>query len=429
MSDLQVVLIVLGGFIIAGVVIYNWLQEQKLRKNITEEFAVPQQDVLVEEFYIDADALVDRELEDGAHKTELVNKLNEDEPTISDEVASTPRHAADEAEGVAPVVADTADLHEEPPTVKKAQKAKEAEDVPAEPEIIVEKNILPAEFEPMVTTSLPDGVHSQIDLTAFLYASKPINGQALNTLKKNLLKDVDVLVMQHGLDEDDVWHLIDDSIKEADDFKQIACSLQLADRRGPVSNPVLNKFQFAIETIGIEFSAHVEWQGKGDPAKRAMDLDKFSLDVDQLVSVHLAQGNVQIHGTKFKGLAEANDLQLKHGRFCYFNSVTPDFAQFTLVNIDEQPFTADSLRQDIVRGAIFQIEIPKVLNCDQVFAQMITTAQKMANSLGAKMVDDNQKPLGDLQIEKIRQQLKVIHATMVARGVMPGSASSMRLFN
>ena len=60
---------------------------------------------------------------------------------------------------------------------------------------------------------------------------------------------------------------------------------------------------------------------------------------------------------------------------------------------------------------------------------MISTAQKMANSLGARMVDDNQKPLGDLQTEKIRQQLKVIHVTMVARGVMPGSAGSMRLFN
>jgi FtsZ-interacting cell division protein ZipA len=70
-----------------------------------------------------------------------------------------------------------------------------------------------------------------------------------------------------------------------------------------------------------------------------------------------------------------------------------------------------------------------VSNCEQVFNQMIAIAQKMANSLGARMVDDNQKPLGDLQIEKIRQQLKVIHATMVARGVMPGSASSMRLFN
>jgi len=77
----------------------------------------------------------------------------------------------------------------------------------------------------------------------------------------------------------------------------------------------------------------------------------------------------------------------------------------------------------------FQIEIPKVNNCELVFNQMIAMAQKMASSLNGRLVDDNQKPLGDLQIEKIRQQLKVIHATMVARGIMPGSPSSMRLFS
>jgi hypothetical protein len=60
---------------------------------------------------------------------------------------------------------------------------------------------------------------------------------------------------------------------------------------------------------------------------------------------------------------------------------------------------------------------------------MIHVAQKLSTSLSANIIDDKQKPLSDLQIEKIRQQLKIIHATMVARGVMPGSVASMRLFN
>ena len=64
-----------------------------------------------------------------------------------------------------------------------------------------------------------------------------------------------------------------------------------------------------------------------------------------------------------------------------------------------------------------------------MFNQLIMLAQKMATSLNARLVDDNQRLLGDLQIEKIRQQLKVIHATMVARGIMPGSQVSMRLFS
>jgi FtsZ-interacting cell division protein ZipA len=437
MSDLQIVLVVLGGFIIAGVVVYNWLQERKLRENITDEFIVPQKDVLVEEFYIDADALVDKEFANDARKSKLIKKLNEDnkiEPRFADEIATDQSDKFDRDKEVG----SDASLETEPSNLsnrdakealEEASITNEAKENTTEPEIKVEKHILPAEFEPLVTSALPDDVHSQIDLTAFLYATKNINGAALCTMMQNMLKEVGTLIMLHGLDQNDQWYLIDDSTSESAAFKQIACSLQLADRRGPVSKPVLNKFQFAVETVGLEFNAHVEWQGKGDPAIRAIDLDKFCMDVDQLVSVHLIQGDTPIHGTKFKGLAEANDMKLKHGKFCYFDSKMPDNAQFILVNADEQPFTVDGLRQNIVRGATFQIEIPKVVNCEEVFTQMVAIAQKMANSLGARMVDDNQKPLGDLQIEKIRQQLKVIHATMVARGVMPGSAGSQRLFN
>ena len=448
MSDLQIVLIVLGGFIIAGVVVYNWLQERKLRENITEEFIVPQKDVLVEEFYIDTEALVEKEFANDAHKSKLIKKLNEDnriEPRFEDQqfadintsdTSSSFSRTSDietEDENETEAKADNLTDNDPQPNILEAMEeaplAKAVKDNTVEPEIKVEKHILPAEFEPLVTSALPDSVHSQIDLTAFLYATKNINGQALHTMMHNMLKDVGVLIMLHGLDQDNRWHLINDSTEESTTFKQIACSLQLADRRGPVPKPVLNKFQFAVETIGLEFNAHVEWQGKGDPALRAIDLDKFCMDVDQLVSVHLMQGDTPIHGTKFKGLAEANNLQLKHGKFSYADSQTPDIAQFILVNADEQPFTADGLRQNIVRGATFQIEIPKVVNCEDVFTQMVAIAQKMANSLGAQMVDDNQKPLGNLQVEKIRQQLKIIHAKMVARGIMPGSASSLRLFN
>ncbi len=435
MSDLQIVLIVLGAIIIAAVVVYNWLQERKLRENITEEFIVPKKDVLVDEFYVDPDALVEKEFDGDVHKDEIINKLHEDdvkkEPSLDEQAlpsvepepqATAPETPAKAAVEAAPTVTESAP----PPQATKEEIASKTQ----EAEIVVEKGILPPEFDPIATTSLPDDVHSQIDLTAFLYASKNIDKQAMLELSKTTLKDIGVKVFYHGLDEQDVWQRIDDTSSEMPAaYKQVAYSLQLADRRGPVPKPVLNKFQFAVETIGLEFSAHVEWQGKGDPATRAVDLDKFCMDVDQLVSVHLVQGETPIHGTKFKGLAEAEGLKLKHSQFSFFDDSTSEVPQYILINADGQPFTADGLRSDIVRGATFQIEIPKVANCEKTFNDMIATAQKMANSLGARMVDDNQKPLGELQIEKIRQQLKVIHATMVARGVMPGSPSSMRLFN
>ena len=62
MSDLKIVLIVLGALIIAGVLVYNWLQERKLHNEVSREFIVPQKDVLADDFYIDTDAYVEKEL-------------------------------------------------------------------------------------------------------------------------------------------------------------------------------------------------------------------------------------------------------------------------------------------------------------------------------------------------------------------------------
>lgn len=53
----------------------------------------------------------------------------------------------------------------------------------------------------------------------------------------------------------------------------------------------------------------------------------------------------------------------------------------------------------------------------------------MEQGLSAKLTDDNQRVLGDAEIEKIRRQLKLIHTTMVARGIIPGSPTALRLFS
>jgi hypothetical protein len=60
---------------------------------------------------------------------------------------------------------------------------------------------------------------------------------------------------------------------------------------------------------------------------------------------------------------------------------------------------------------------------------MVQLAKQMEVSLNAVLVDDNNKVLGDVQIEKIRQQLKVIQANMLLRGIVPGSDSARRLFS
>ncbi len=410
MPDLQIILILLGFIIIAGVVVYNWRQEKQLRDTIRNDFLSPHKDVLTDD--AETDVLVDQTLE--AETTIADIPLADEMPSVkavdiaapeTPEVAVAPVLAVEEVEPL--VVEETS---EEPST-----------------ETMASQEEMPATETPSM--SLPDELNAQIDFTAVLTAANSISGQALHVMVKDILKELGAIVMQHGLDKTGIWHRIDDRSSQNDVFETIACSLQLVDRRGPVAKPLINKFEYAVEAIGLEFDATITWQGEGDVVQRAVELDQFCIEVDQLVSVHVLQGDTPIHGTKFRGMAEANDLKLRHGKFYCVDSENPDLDKFVLSSADEQPFSSEWLRQNVVRGIVFQVEIPKVKNVELVFNQMIIVAQKMADRLGANMVDGNKNPLGDVKIDAIKQQLKVISSKMSARGIAAGSASSMRLFN
>lgn len=422
MSDLQAALIVLGIFVIAGVVVYNWVQERKLRKEVTSEFIVPQKDVLADDFHIDVDAyIVDKELAEVTEKfkqSEHHSTQNIDAPTIKEPTSQNQYENDSDTDAKLDLPESKAN-----PALAAQVNADLVEVESAEAESII-KAVLHEQVQ-RIHANLPDVVHSQIDLTAILFPNKNIKNSDLSAFSHALV-GIDLPIMMHGLDKHDKWQVVSESQAETT-FKQVACSLQLADRGGPVAKNLLNKFQFAVEDAGLALNAHVEWQGSGDAMQRAIELDQFCIEVDQMISVHIAQGETPIHGTKLKGLAEANGMVLNaDGKFHFYAN---EAHLFSALDTNNTPFTAENLRSNVLKSVTFQIEIPKVSNCEQVFNQMIGIAQKMTSSLNASLVDDNQKQLGDLQIEKIRQQLKVIHATMVARGIMPGSPSSMRLFN
>ena len=438
MSDLKVVLIVLGALIIAGVLVYNWLQERKLRDEVSRDFIVPQADVLTEDFYIDSDAYVEKELADVGNKTKASLKGN----TFQTEQAQLHKETSPEAITNEPTLAveneaslsDVAVQNNPSDFAQRFTPLNEVEKSFLSAYVVqvesISQSIDKADLHQQaqgVQANLPSIIHPQIDLTAIFYATKSMALTDLQPLKI-AIADIGLPIMLHGLDADDKWHLLNESTRDAS-FNQLACSLQLADRGGPVAKNLLNKFQFAVEDAGLGLNTHVEWQTNGNAFQRATELDQFCIEVDQLISVNIVQNESPIHGTKFKGLAEANGLNLMaDGKFHFLQNGKSE-PLFVLIDSNNQPFTAENLRTNVLKSVTFQIEMPKVSNCEQVFNQMIAIAQKMASSLNARLVDDNQRLLGDLQIEKIRQQLKIIHATMVARGIMPGSPPSMRLFS
>jgi FtsZ-interacting cell division protein ZipA len=299
------------------------------------------------------------------------------------------------------------------------------------PASLISTEDLVVDVEPVV--SLPTMLHGQIDLTALLYLAAEISVNVLNNSLVGLFDDFDKPVFVHGLDANNIWHRLEELATKPEahhrKVSRVACSMQLADRGGPVSRNTLNRFQLAVETFGLDINGHVEWQGAGDALTNANTLDAFCIEVDKTIGFHLVHGeNGAFTGTKLRGLAEAQGLTLSaDGAFKFFKDAAA-MPSFVIFNRDGNPFNPEMLRSSVVKGVTFQLDIPHVKQCTEAFSHMVQVARQMEIGLNAVLVDDNNKVLGDMQIEKIRQQLKVIQATMLVRGIVPGSDTAHRLF-
>lgn len=501
MSDLQIILIVIGALIICAVVIINWWQERRFHKQVENSFSNLKSDALLDDPELDVTKLNShsafqnldsafQNLDDADGKDFSIDKtafypeseadsakLNhafQEDNYVTNRDSDAPHHnnppsrqsvASDDEESLDAVYTQLvqtklkshgnaatkftdpdeglikSEQHDEiaaifnkafNQTAPSTHQHQEDEPAPIPTSIPAQEEITHYSDVKVVepTETLPAVLHSQIDLSALLYLAHVTPLDNLKNALATLLQGHEKQVFVHVLDEEKVWHDLDKAIASLP-ITRVACSLQLADRGGPVSRLALNRFQLAVETIGLDMNAHVEWQNPGDPYTNATGLDNFCIEVDKTMGFHLLHGeNGAFTGTKLRGLAEAQGLTIDgDGSFKFYDEPSHQFPAFVMVNRDDYPFNPEMLRSSVVKSVTFQLDIPHVKQCAEAFTHMIQIARQMEIGLNATLVDDNNKVLGDIQIEKIRQQLKVIHATMLVRGIPPGSDSAHRLFS
>lgn len=380
---------------------------------------------------------------------EIIATATDETPPLAENFTKTSATKAVEPEVVitakAPV---TVELTEEELDILNA--------APVAPPSFLAKNLSTTPFEPVVADDLPsplvkenivdaasshhqesaftlrhDGLPAQIideiDFAGMIAFPEPMSGSILSELN-NELSSLGKPIQGFGLAVDNTWLSFAQTDAEGE-YAKVAYAIQLADRSGPTTKMTLHRFQSAIEAHAKKLGAQVTWHGPTDPSSYAVDLDNFCVQVDQLIRFHLIQGTSgPFTGTKFRGLAESSGLTLSEsGVFHYKN----DHGQilFSVINADNNPFNAEMLRNIGLRSVNFELDIPRVVNSTEAFNLMMMAAKKMEASLFAQLVDDNQKALTDVHLEKIRQQLRVINSQMVARGIMPGSSCALRLFS
>lgn len=288
----------------------------------------------------------------------------------------------------------------------------------------------PAKAEP-----LPPALNSQTDLIGVVELTTGLKLERLADSFSSLYKEFDKPVFVYVLDANQHWLLLNsqnlsNSVVDSP-LQKVVCSLQLADRSGAVSRNVINRFQMAFESIAINLGGRVQWHSEGDVFSQAMALDAFCIEVDKTMFFHLMHESTgPFTGIKLKGIAESQGMVLGNdGTFKFFGESSAKYPEFVMFNRDNHPFNPEMLRNSVVKAVTFQLDIPHTLPQAVALDHMVAVAKTMEVSLNAVLVDDNNRPLADIQIERIRDQIKSIHAMMQLRGIAPGSDIAHRLFS
>ena len=265
-------------------------------------------------------------------------------------------------------------------------------------------------------------ISSRIDTVAVVLADDPIMEEQLEPLRDALVRHTTPVHLEGIVDEQ--WHPVESSPKRS--WRELRVGLQLASRKGPVSEEELERFNQEIAQFAEGVNAVSQREAPATALARAVELDRFCADAD----IEVALNVIGQFGATF-ALTRVKQLALDHG---FSETGSGELVRFgadgapeiTIRRFGDAPGKANA---PYTQGLTFALDVPQVADGPSVLAEMSRLAETFARSLGGQVVDDNRKPLTEAGIASIRRSLERVFHEMEANGIPAGSPLARRLFS
>ncbi|MGO3857773.1 MAG: cell division protein ZipA C-terminal FtsZ-binding domain-containing protein [Neisseriaceae bacterium] len=209
-------------------------------------------------------------------------------------------------------------------------------------------------------------------------------------------------------------------------YQGFVLGLQAISRAGLAPVEDLDQFAQNANAFAEEMNGGLLLTDVDEFMQKARPLDELCARVDQTIAIHLlARGNVS--GMELRTEVERLGFELEHdGAFHYHGSATEDL--FTLVTLDNTPFTGPLLANQTYRGFSMLYDVTHVPTGEKSFAQFMDLTVKLASALRLDLVDDQLKELSTSSLKQIRQHVAQLQGDMVSAGIEPGDELAERLF-
>ncbi len=376
MSDLQIGLLVLGAAAVAGVLVFNKVQEMRARRDGAKHFGSTHDDVL---------------LGDGAPARAAAGRTRADDAAASAESGAV--QAAGATAGTAAVI--TAEL-------PAGAQAARIEPVWSDMEVSFEI------AKPASGVAAPV-LDPRIDFIAELTFAEALSGSHVMLEAEKLPRGRNVDV--DGFNEwAQAWEMLNRDVA----YEKLRIGIQISDRNGPLRADELQAFQQAVAALAATLGAQVAWPGEQSPLTRAAELDAFCAGVDVQIGINVVAA-APFAETKLRGLAEASGFAREGDGV--FRRRDDDGAEVL------------TLKQASPEALSLALDVPRVPRAAAALALMAQCARRFAAGIDGKLVDDNGKPLNDAAISAIQSSLATIYGRMEAAGMPAGGVLARRVFS
>lgn len=267
------------------------------------------------------------------------------------------------------------------------------------------------------------GISQLIDYVLTISNDTPIDcalaNQAISPIFGSFSK---LVIAQAYVAQESCWV----PLSASGEARQLQIGMQLADRRGPVSDDELSRFRDAVDGIARFLGARVDGNFV-DPLTAALSLDQFCAEVDVQIAINVLAGPGGFSGEQIAAFAHSRGFVLEEdGRFHCSDASGRDIC--ILQNGQKSAFVTSSLASICTQSITFELDVPRCPGTPRSFDDCLAIANGFASLHDGQLVDDNGNELTSAGLAAIREQIEPLFAAMAARGIAAGSPLALRLF-
>lgn len=410
MDELTLGLIGAGAVVVGGVVVYNAWQGAKVRRKMPR----PMPDEA-------AESLARHEADEEHPFIEPTRPVRR-EPGMSESAPEPSNARVEPSFGGAPLStvapADTAvDIQADETAVNG-----DFPDVPP-PIIDDDEPVMPATAT--VSAAPPALVDRRIDCVVPIRLNGVIAGEKLipgaQKLRRAGTKPVHIEGKPEG---ESTWELLKNGAR----YEELRAAAQLANRSGPLNELEFSEFVTGVQRFADSIDGSPEFPDMIETVGMARELDAFAAQCDAQLSINILSDGAPWSANYVQAVASQDGFLLSRDGTRFVKLDARQNPVFMLLFGDTN-FLRDDLTYKGGQMITLVLDVPVADEDILPFRLMCDYAKSLSERIGARVVDDQRRPLPESALLAIEKQLMTLYAKLEQAGIPAGSPATRRLFS